>query len=274
MITEKKNSQKKKEKFNLVNKDNNIDEEDNNNNDIIIDDNTMMKNKSINMNQLNNMYKNQISKENMNNGNNNLNNNKTSKVVKEENNNNINNNSERSNKSTKKDSGESNTKSNINSIMAKKCNKCGFSSHQLNDIDNEMELCKNCLKELLRDYCLSEYLIYVQTLNEGNKFDLSKITLNYKGIDYTFDYIFDLIINYFPSLTKKKFENEIKSSICIYNMEDISQNKQKIMLSCGCYICIECSKELFNSNIDVFCCPYCQSETQKDYIIQCQKINQ
>ena len=273
MITEPNTSQKKKKKINLVNKENNIDEEDNNNNGIIIDDNIMMKNKSIMMNQIN-LYKNEILKENMNNGNNNLYNNKTSKVVKEENNNNINNNLEWSNKSTKKDSDESNTKSNINPIMAKKCNKCGFSSNILNDIDNKMELCEKCLKELLRDYCLSEYFVYVQTLNTGNKFDLSKITLTYKGIDYTFDYIFKLIIKYFPSFTKKKFENEIKSSICIYNMEDISQNKQKIMLSCGCYICNECSKELLNSDNEDFVCPYCQLETQKEYIIQCQKINQ
>jgi len=82
-------------------------------------------------------------------------------------------------------------------LVAKKCNKCGFSSHQLNDIDNEMELCK--------EYIWHKLLWYIEMCLKGNKFTSGRQEILKFEIDSEI-YIKFIAYIYFWILQEKVFQ--------------------------------------------------------------------
>ena len=120
----------------------------------------------------------------------------------------------------------------------KVCSNCLNNSDFLEYEENKTELCENCLLQKIREECLSEYYI---CLTSQKKFDLSKLIINIKGINFDYFSLINLLKKINPELTLKEFQNTIKSLKCVKCQKDLNENSKKITLNCGCCICDNCS---------------------------------
>ena len=139
----------------------------------------------------------------------------------------------------------------------KVCSNCLNNSDFLEYEENKTELCENCLLQKIREECLSEYYI---CLTSQKKFDLSKLIINIKGINFKFFNLINLLQKINPLLTLKDFQNTIKSMKCVNCQKDLNEDSKKITLNCGCCICEKCAVDLLtinNPRYQGFRCP-CQ----------------
>ena len=137
----------------------------------------------------------------------------------------------------------------------KVCSNCLNNSDFLEYEENKTELCENCLLQKIRDECLSEYYI---SITSKKKFDLSKLIINIKGINFDYFSLINLLQKIYPQLTLKDFQNTIKSLKCVNCQKDLNEDSKKITLNCGCCICDNCTSNLLRINdprIQIFRCP-------------------
>ena len=120
----------------------------------------------------------------------------------------------------------------------KVCSNCLNNSDFLEYEENKTELCENCLLQKIREECLSEYYICITSKKQ---FDLSKLIINIKGINFDYFSLINLLKKINPELTLKEFQNTIKSLKCVKCQKDLNENSKKITLNCGCCICDNCS---------------------------------
>ena len=131
-----------------------------------------------------------------------------------------------------------NNKNQFENKTKKVCSNCLKNSDFLEYEENKTELCENCLLQKIREECLSEYYI---CLTSQKKFDLSKLIINIKGINFKFFNLINLLQKINPLLTLKDFQNTIKSMKCVNCQKDLNEDSKKITLNCGCCICDNCS---------------------------------
>ncbi len=120
----------------------------------------------------------------------------------------------------------------------KVCSNCLNNSDFLEYEENKTELCENCLLQKIREECLSEYYICITS---KKPFELSKLIINIKGINFDYFSLINLLQKINPQLTLKDFQNTIKSLKCVKCQKDLNENSIKITLNCGCCICDNCS---------------------------------
>ena len=131
-----------------------------------------------------------------------------------------------------------NNKNQFENKTKKVCSNCLKNSDFLEYEENKTELCENCLLQKIREECLSEYYICITSKKQ---FDLSKLIINIKGINFDYFSLINLLKKINPELTLKEFQNTIKSLKCVKCQKDLNENSKKITLNCGCCICDNCS---------------------------------
>ena len=131
-----------------------------------------------------------------------------------------------------------NNKNQFENKTKKVCSNCLKNSDFLEYEENKTELCENCLLQKIREECLSEYYICITSKKQ---FDLSKLIINIKGINFDYFSLINLLKKINPELTMKEFQNTIKSLKCVKCQKDLNENSKKITLNCGCWICDNCS---------------------------------
>ena len=138
-----------------------------------------------------------------------------------------------------------NNKNQFENKTKKVCSNCLKNSDFLEYEENKTELCENCLLQKIREECLSEYYICITSKKQ---FDLSKLIINIKGINFDYFSLINLLKKINPELTMKEFQNTIKSLKCVKCQKDLNENSTKITFNCGCCICNNCSFNLLTIN--------------------------
>ena len=148
-----------------------------------------------------------------------------------------------------------NNKNQFENKTKKVCSNCLKNSDFLEYEENKTELCENCLLQKIREECLSEYYICITSKKQ---FDLSKLIINIKGINFDYFSLINLLKKINPQLTLKDFQNTIKSLKCVKCQKDLNENSIKITLNCGCCICDNCTFNeisIMNPRKHYFRCP-------------------
>ena len=148
-----------------------------------------------------------------------------------------------------------NNKNQFENKTKKVCSNCLKNSDFLEYEENKTELCENCLLQKIREECLSEYYICITSKKQ---FDLSKLIINIKGINFDYFSLINLLKKINPELTMKEFQNTIKSLKCVKCQKDLNENSIKITLNCGCCICDNCTFNeisIMNPRKHYFRCP-------------------
>ena len=153
----------------------------------------------------------------------------------------------------------------------KKCKNCQIVSEFLNDPSNNTELCETCLKNSLISECLSQYYIFIEGIDNNEKYKISSLKISIFGKEFIFKPLFELLQKYDKSLNKKIFKSKIMTMICI-NCKSIIED-QKIILPCDSAICNNCLNKILKDNESIYACPLCDEKYEKSMLNQIPLID-